>query len=167
MQAESFCRKGEPDWNDTPMHQVMLRYMKIMKRHRRILEQRMKGTGVYRGQHQILMILSEHSNTSQKELAQRLFVSTATIAVSVKKLEKGGYITRLVDQEDNRANRLCLTEKGRDMVIYSQQYFRNVEVQMFDGFEEKELSAMAGYLDRIYENLSKIPTEEDKNKKEE
>lgn len=156
MRAEHFCWKEEPDYEGSPMHQVMLRYMRIMKKHQQILEQRLKRTGVYRSQHQILMILSEHSNASQKELAQRLYVSTATIAVSVKKLEKGGYITRLVDEEDNRANRLCLTEKGRNMVVHSQQFFRNVEMQMFDGFEERELLIMTGYLDRIYNNLLKL-----------
>lgn len=156
MRAERFCWEKEPDCGGSPVHQVMLRYMRIMKKHQQILEQRLKRTGVYRSQHQILMILSEHSNASQKELAQRLYVSTATIAVSVKKLEKGGYITRLVDEEDNRTNRLCLTEKGRNMVVYSQDFFRNVETQMFAGFEERELLTMTGYLDRIYDNLSKL-----------
>ena len=46
--------------------------------------------------------MAEHSNASQKELAEYLNVTAATVAVSVKKLEKGGYITRIVDQEDNR-----------------------------------------------------------------
>ena len=43
-------------------------------------------------------------------------VSGATMAVSLKKLEKGGYINRLVDQHDNRCNQICITEKGREVV---------------------------------------------------
>lgn len=166
MEIQKHWEHMDPCWDDSPTHRVMSGYMRIMKRHRCILDQRLKRTGVYRSQHQILMMLSNHSNTSQKELAERLFVSTATIAVSVKKLEKGGYITRLMDQEDNRMNKLCLTEKGRDMVVHSRQFFRNVEAQMFRDFSEEELEVMEAYLDRIYKNLSQIPTEEELTERE-
>ncbi|MDF2888420.1 MAG: transcriptional regulator, MarR family [Lacrimispora sp.] len=151
----------------SPMHSVMTRYMKIMKMHRCILDEQGKETGVYRSQHQILMMLSEHSNVSQKEIAKRLYVSTATIAVSVKKLEKGGYITRIVDKEDNRMNQLCLTEKGKDMVGKSREYFRNVEIKMFQGFSDEDLIYMSQVLDRIYDNLSQIPVEKDTAEREE
>ena len=142
-------------------HSVMVRYMKIMKLYRYILDERLRQTGVYRSQHQILMMLSDHSNVSQKEIAERLYVSTATIAVSVKKLEKGGYITRAVDQEDNRMNKLCLTEKGRHMVEHSRDFFHSLEKQIFCDFSKEELAAVGKYLDRIYDNLSQIPLEED------
>ncbi|WP_333651467.1 MarR family winged helix-turn-helix transcriptional regulator [Lacrimispora sp.] len=145
---------------DIPLqHTVMMWYMRIMKLHRSILDERSKETGVYRSQHQILMMLADHSNVSQKEIAKRLYVSTATIAVSVKKLEKGGYITRVMDQEDNRMNQLCLTEKGKNMVGNSREFFHNVEKQMFHGFSNEELEIMKEYLDRIYENLSQIQEE--------
>lgn len=146
-------------WLDTPAHRALTQYIRIMKLHRSILEQRLNKTGVYRSQHQILTVLAEHSNASQKEIAEYLNVTAATIAVSVKKLEKGGYITRIVDQEDNRFNKLCLTETGRDVVEHSWQFFKNVESQMFQDFTEEEYEVMAGYLDRIYANLSEIMTE--------
>ena len=126
-----------------------------------------KQTGVYRSQHQILMMLSEHSNVSQKEIAKLLYVSTATIAVSVKKLEKAGYITRIVDKEDNRMNQLCLTQKGKDMVGKSREYFHNVEIKMFQGFSDEDLNCMGQVLDRIYENLSQILVENDTEEREE
>jgi DNA-binding MarR family transcriptional regulator len=145
---------------------VMHSYMKIMKLHRCILEMRLKYTGVYRSQHQILMILADHTNLSQKELAERLYVSTATIAVTVKKLEKGGYITRIVDQNDNRINKLCLTEEGRHMVKISREFFKNVESQMFHDFSEHELTVMEQFMNRIYKNLTEIPMDKDMTERE-
>lgn len=139
---------------------VMRGYLRIMKLHRSILESRFKQTKVFRSQHQILMMLSDHNNASQKELAERLYVSTATIAVTVKKLEKGGFITRITDQEDNRINKLCLTEKGKHMVKISREYFSNVEAQMFHDFSKEELIVMEQFLKRIYDNLSQIPMDE-------
>lgn len=150
----------------TPAHGVMVRYMRIMKLHRYILDERLKETGVYRSQHQILMMLSDHSNVSQKEIAERLYVSTATIAVSVKKLEKGGYITRVMDQEDNRMNKLCLTEKGKHTVKHSREFFHNVEERMFRDFSAEEMAAMGQYLDRVYDNLSHLPLEKDTTERE-
>lgn len=153
---KSACGRWLPE---TPAHRVLTQYMNMMKLHRSIMEQRLNKTGVYRSQHQILRILAEHTNASQKEIAEHLHVSPSTVAVSVKKLEKGGYITRIVDQTDNRFNKLCLTDAGRDIVEHSRIFFRNVENQMFDGFSEEEYAAMEGYLDRIYQNLSQLMTE--------
>ena len=147
-------------------HRVMSQYIKIMRQHRNFIDQRLSRTGVYRSQHQILMTLSDYSNESQKELAEHIGVSAATIAVSVKKLEKGGYITRVVDEDDNRINKLCLTEKGEEIVIYSRQFFRNVEAQMFHGFTIEELLIMEQYLDRMCDNLSQIPTDTRKTERE-
>lgn len=167
MKETDGCQKWKADWDASPVHRVMGWYMRIMKRHRGILDQRLKRTGVYRSQHQILMSLSEHGGASQKELAEHLYVSTATIAVSLKKLEKGGYITRLMDQDDNRMNQVCLTKQGHDMVIHSRQFFCNVEAQMFLGFSGRELEIMEQFLKRMYDNLSQIPAEGDFIEREE
>ena len=99
----------DSEWMKSPAHRVLTQYIRIMKLHRSILEQRLNKTGVYRSQHQILTAMAEHPNTSQKELAEYLNVTAATVAVSVKKLEKGGYITRIVDQEDNRY-KMCIRD---------------------------------------------------------
>lgn len=161
---------GNEDENKEATHSmrrsVMISYMKTMKLHRCILETRLKNTGVYRSQHQILMILTDHTDVSQKELAERLYVSTATIAVSVKKLEQGGYITRIMDQNDNRMNKLCLTDKGRHMVEISREYFMSVETQMFHDFSKEELAVMEQFMIRIYNNLSEIQMDKDMTERE-
>jgi DNA-binding MarR family transcriptional regulator len=144
---------------------VILQLKKVIQLHRNIMERRFKETGVYPSQHRILILISSHANVSQKEIAKRLYVSTATIAVSVKKLEKGGYITRFTDQDDNRLNKLCLTEKGKSVVRKSYEFFDTVEVQMFRGFTNEELSIIKQRLERMYNNLSQISTEEDRRER--
>ena len=94
----------------SPEHCLIEKYIRVARLHRSMMERRLDGTGVYRSQHQILMFVSDNPNVSQKELARMYGVSGATIAVSLKKLERGGYIRRLVDQEDNRCNQICITE---------------------------------------------------------
>ena len=85
---------------DSPQHRLIEKYIRVTRLHRSVIEHQLEGTGVYRSQHQILMYVSNNPNVSQKDLAKMYGVSGATIAVSLKKLEKGGYIKRLVDQPD-------------------------------------------------------------------
>ena len=96
-----------------------------------------------------------YPNVSQKELARMYGVSGATIAVSLKKLERGGYIRRLVDQEDNRCNQICITDKGRKVVEDSVKIFRQMESRMFEGFSENDMKVLGQLLDRIYGNLDR------------
>lgn len=137
-------------------HQVVMKYMNTNKLHRAILERRLNATGVYRSQHQILMCIARNPDMSQKEIADRNFVSTATIAVSLKKLEKGGYIAREMNADDNRFNQIRITEKGRKIVQHSFEYFKSTEEAMLAGFSDEELVQFCGFLDRMKDNLNHL-----------
>lgn len=93
-------------------------------------------------------------------------VSTATVAVSLKKLENGGYIQRVVDQSDNRYNQICITEKGKAIVDGSILFFQKLEAQMYEGFGAEELETLQGFLDRIYHNLNKLLPEAEREEQE-
>lgn len=137
-------------------HQTVKLYMKTGRLHRDVLEKEVRRTGVYRSQHQILMFLSNHPEASQKEIAEFLGVSTATIAVTLKKLEKSGYILRTSDPKDNRCNRIQLSGKGEEIVTQSHEIFWRVEEAMFLGFSEEEKKKLINFFERICENLEKI-----------
>lgn len=140
---------------DSPEHRLVEKYIRLTRLHRSVVERRLSCTGVYRSQHQILMFVSSNPNVSQKELARMYGVSGATITVSLKKLEKGGYISRLVDQNDNRFNQICITEKGRKVVEDSVSIFQHMELCMFKGFSENDREVLGELLDRIYGNLKR------------
>lgn len=145
-------RREEPK---TLTHQLLAFFMKIGRMHRDILDKEVRRTGVYRSQHRILMFLFEHADASQKDVAEFFEVSTATIAVTLKKLEKAGYIQRLVDPEDNRCNKIQLTKKGEEIVTQSREIFWRVEEEMFCGFNEDEKARLLEYFRRICGNLEK------------
>lgn len=123
------------------------------KLHRMYLDREVNKSGVYRSQHQILMYIAQFPNASQKEIASHQNVSTATIAVSLKKLEKGGYISRVSNENDNRFNQIRITPKGEAVVEESCQVFRKAEEAMFSDFDEADLSRFEEYLERIRLNL--------------
>lgn len=140
----------EPDSLD---HRVMKRLVYTGKEHRALMERRVNKTGVYRGQHHLLMEISAIPNVSQKELAEREHVSSATVAVSLKKLEKGGYIERGVDKNDNRYNQIRITEKGSQVVNKSIRIFRKTEEDILKGFSEEEKEQLLEYLLRVHQNI--------------
>jgi len=58
-------------------------------KHRRIMQKFLDETGVYQAQHRLLMEIFRNPDASQNDIARSMDVSAATIAVSLKKLEKG------------------------------------------------------------------------------
>ena len=147
---------------DSREHRLVETHIRTNKLHKRVLERHLNKTGVYRSQHQLLMYVFRHPEASQKELARLYNVSTAAIAVSLKKLEKGGYIRRLVDEDDNRFNKILITEKGRSVVAESVDFFKKVEARMFAGFSADEEETFYTCVCRIHENLSAMLEEEER-----
>lgn len=148
--------KAQGQEADSPGRCCIWKYMEIMRMHRSILERKFSQTGVYRSQHQLLMYIAKHPSASQKEIAGQYKISTAAVAVSLKKLEKGGYIRRAVDEKDNRYNQIDLTPKGLKIVEISQLIFGEMEEAMFQGFSGEDFDRLIGYLDRISGNLVQI-----------
>lgn len=124
--------------------------------HRRLIEKKLEGTGIHRAQHRLLMSLADNQFVSQVDLARHLEVTPATIAVSLKSMEKDGLICRKVKGEDNRANFVELTEKGKRIAEDSREYFDSVDEQMYQGFSQKERKELSNYLDRVYDNMNQM-----------
>lgn len=154
MKNNRNSRREETFWRE-----LMENWMDVNHLHRTILEKKLNQNGLYRSQHQLLMYISDHPNQSQKEIARLNRISPATAAVTLKKLEKGGYIHRVADDRDNRCNQICLTEKGKLVVEYSIRYFSQVQQRMFAGFTEEERTRLTGDLERIKKNLTEFLSE--------
>lgn len=137
-------------------HQFIRRLIIVTKLHKKIIEREVNQTGVYRSQHQILMYVADHPNVSQKDIALLHHASPATIAVSLKKLEKGGYLVRRMAEDDNRVNQILLTEKGRATVEKSKQMFRQIEAQALEGISDEEIQQVEAVLKHLFENCVKI-----------
>ncbi|MGN0505814.1 MAG: MarR family winged helix-turn-helix transcriptional regulator, partial [Lachnospiraceae bacterium] len=97
--------------------------------------------------------LSCNGQSTQNDIAAAMEVSPATIAVSLKKLERGGYIEKRMDSADNRFNRIVLTPKGEDVVAKSKQLFDAIDGRLLSGFSEEDKERLSGYLDRLLQNL--------------
>lgn len=147
----------EDEWrHSTDCKAITHRIMSINKMHHRVLEMNLENIGIHRASHWVLMTLADNEFASQKELAKRLEISPASVAVTLKNLEKSGYIKKTAKKEDNRINFVELTEKGRQLVEESREFFDNLDNETYHGFSEEERRELSGYLNRIYDNITQM-----------
>lgn len=95
----------------------------------------------------------------QKQLSLWLHVSPATVANSLKSLERSGYVHKEQDPQDARRNRISITEKGRQAVLECDKVFESVDSQMLRGFSPEEQAQFLQYQERILNNLRQISGE--------
>lgn len=140
----------------TQYHEVMKNFRKAGQSFRRTIDKSVACTGVYRSQHQMLMNLGRNPDCSQMELAQKLDITPAAVTTTIKKLEKEGYITRLVSEEDNRVNKLGITEKGQEIITQSVRLFDEVEKKALKDFSKEEVECLNNFMKRIRRNLEDL-----------
>ncbi len=110
------------------------------------------------GSPMILFILDHHGDhgeiASQRELAQALRVSPATIATSLKSMERLGYVEKRVDEQDARRNRVTITEKGISAVKQCNEVFCEIDRRMMAGLTEQEQELLEQLHRKMYDNLN-------------
>lgn len=136
-------------------HRIMNLFRAADQTLKRSIGKRVEGTGVYRSQHRLLMILGKHPECSQTELAEMLDISPAAVAVSLKKLEKAGFIRRQCKENDNRVNHVDITEKGQKAIEVSIHYFMEMEEAFFLDFSQEEMVQLECFFRRIIANGEK------------
>lgn len=115
----------------------------------------LRNSGIYFGQPPIIKYLCENGTCTQNELAKAMNVSPASVAVSVKRMQKSGLIDKVCDENDLRCNKISITEKGRELDALINSRFDELDKKMYGGFTEEELIRFNSYIERITDNLSK------------
>ena len=130
-------------------------FLLAARSHHHTFEKHVSGFGVHRSQHRILMYLSRRTDTTttQKDIATNFEISAAAVAVSVRKLEADGLISRIADEKDNRSNIIALTKDGMAVVEKTKNLISSIDEAMFDGFDEDEIALFSLYLARLCDNI--------------
>ena len=139
---------------DNLYRETVHKLCKVSLLHRYRISVALSGLKIYRGQPEILEYLSKHGDCSQKELADSLGVSPASIATSLKRMSKEEFIERTPDKNDRRINRLRITEKGENTRVEGRKRCSKVDKIMFSDFSDDEIASFSAMLSRISDNLS-------------
>ncbi|WP_297518579.1 MarR family transcriptional regulator [uncultured Clostridium sp.] len=111
---------------------------RMMKGHFRKSRAVLEKYNLYAGQPPLLFLLMKEEGRRQKDIAKALNIQAATVTVTVKRLEKAGFVEKREDEKDKRISRLYLTDQGRDACINVREAMDNINMKAFNVLTEDE-----------------------------
>lgn len=119
------------------------------KKHRTAVARVLAFAGLHVGQDLLLRELATADGMSQRELADRLAVEQATVAVALRRLEAGGFVTRRPAADDGRVRLVFLTPNGREALPHIDRAWREAESVLSEPLSPPELGALRELLDKV------------------
>ncbi len=142
------------------VRQATILLLAVFRYRQRVFEKLIKDMGMSNSQHRLLMHLYRTDCApSQTELAHTFEVSTAAMAVALKRLEKGGYIRRCAAIDNTRYNEIALTDKGLDIVQKTHHMFTAVDMTALNSFSDAELEGILSCLSTMKTTLEALESE--------
>lgn len=90
-----------------------------------------------------------------QEMAEALNLSTPTVSISVRQLEKNGLLERKPHPDDGRAVQLFLTPKGEEVHQRANSFHRRKFEQLLAGLNEDERDTLLNLLERALDAAEK------------
>ena len=90
-----------------------LRMVRFHDRIGRRMEQIFVRHGLSSAQFDVLATLQFGEGITQQELARRLLVTKGNVCGLIDRMEAAGWVERRADPDDRRANRIYMTDQGR------------------------------------------------------
>lgn len=109
--------------------------------------------GLFSGQHHIVMSLFHDDGQTVGQIAKHLGVAPATASVSIKRMEKAGFIKREADENDARTVKIFLTDKGRDVMQNIRDKMDEQEKKITSCLSESEVAYLTDTIDKIIKNF--------------
>ena len=101
----------------------------------------------------IIICLAHGDGITQLDLVKKTHLSPPTVSITVKKLEDLGYISRVSDNEDGRAVRVYLTDKGRQLDDSTRDAVHNVNNILMQGITPEQTEILTQLLGHMRDNL--------------
>lgn len=112
-----------------------------------------KGTGISLQQMHTIEVLGNNRNIRMKDLALKLGISTGTLTVMIKRLEKMSLVERKKNPEDGRSYTLCLTENGEELYQEHHTLHLTLSQQIGENLSEDEVTLFSALLHKIIDAI--------------
>ncbi|HHU77072.1 MAG TPA: MarR family transcriptional regulator [Firmicutes bacterium] len=107
-----------------------------------------------KGQFWLLFTLYQKEGITQEDLSQSLTLDKSTIARSVTRLEKAGYIYRKLSERDQRAYQIFLTEKAKKIGPQIHSILLKWNEVLSTGMSKEEIAAAHRLLIKLADNAA-------------
>lgn len=122
----------------------------------RYLRNQLNEKKLYRGDPRLLMYVYFHDGRKQAEIAKGLCVKPASLTVMLQRMEQAGLVNRKSDEQDQRVQRVYITELGRETSKKTVELFQKAVKAFFEGVSEEELAVYQGVLEKVKENVLRM-----------
>jgi len=129
--------------------------LEIQRIHKVVLDE----LGITYAQYLVLNLLWEKDNRPVGELAAQLRLETSTMTPLLKRLEAGGYLTRVRNPEDERQVLIGLLDKGRELRNVAGRVSANLAARI--GLSKDELRQLNESIRKLHNQLVAPAPEED------
>ena len=109
--------------------------------------------GVGYSQFKILFALSHHEDVQQKEIAQFLGQTEASISRQIKLLREARFITITLGRDDKKKHLITLTSKGQNLLTDALSTLNRFYEPMLSTLSPKAQLELAGQLGMIHDSL--------------
>ena len=139
------------------------RMHRLLREQHRLMHQHFRECGLFNGEPPMLFHIGECAGITQRELAERMRITPASVTVSIRRMEAEGLVRRVSDERDSRRLHLYLTEQGemlnrrclkaRDELIdllyqeYGEEEYQQLQA-LFDKMEQRVQHAREVFLSK-------------------
>lgn len=109
--------------------------------------------GLFAGQHHIIMMLEREGCATVSQIADEMRTTAATVSVSIKRLEKAGFVEKRPDESDGRITKIFLTSKALAVTKRIKQKMDNAEETLTSGLTQEEKYILSDLLDKMIDNI--------------
>lgn len=138
-----------------PKGDIGPRISMIARFQKRVFNKAAAEEGLFSGQHKIIMILKRDGYSTIGDLAKETATTASTVSVSIKRMEKSGFVARRSSKDDARKSEIYLTKKGEKAPEHIKAKMKSEEDMITEGFSEQEKLMLSDMLDRIIDNFMK------------
>lgn len=130
----------------TVAERVWFRLMRLDARLHGAVAERLKTIGLSIPQCDVLTTLSEREGVSQRELAERLYVTKGNISGLIDRLVTAGLVERRSPAGDRRSHAIFLTAEGRNLAVQGIEVQKLYIAQTFGRLSEEQLQTLDALL---------------------
>lgn len=118
------------------------------------IRRQMSALSMHPGQPRMMEYINANPGCTQRQLAQALDITQASVAASIKRMEKAGFVQRIQDDRDTRRNCLHLTQEGIRHMENGRASMDRLDHEMFSGLSEEEMLTLKHLCDKMFDNLA-------------
>ena len=142
--------------NDDPDSSIGFLISDVSRLLRRVYDRRVEPLGLTRAQWRVLVHVYRRAGVSQTALAQILEIEKPTLGRLVDRLEQKGWVERRIDDRDQRARRLVITERARPLIDQMEELAEAVHADALDSVADDETAQLSHTLLIVKANLLRL-----------